>query len=205
MSPKNRLRLILVVRAAAELDVVRRGCASSRVRLDVMKLEERGLVAPACPSHERAATLIALPHVPPDRRRYVASRCRTVARARARRRRTGKPAPLEMIDRAASTRDRESSRRRHPAPRVGQAPVRAAASRASRASALPVACIVPARVASRRPRGTAALASQDLVPRPEVLASGSETGVESCFDGCGATRRIMVAAAGRGFNDAISS
>ena len=82
--PEEKVRLILVVRAAAELDVVRRGCASRRVRRDVMELEERGLAAPACPSNKRAAALIAQPHCTPDGRRYMTSRCRTLARARPR-------------------------------------------------------------------------------------------------------------------------
>ena len=35
--------------------------------------------------------------------------------------------------------------------------------------------------------------------------AAATAGVESPVDGCGATRRMIVAAAGRGFNDAISS
>jgi hypothetical protein len=43
--PEEKTRLILVVRAAAQLDVVRRGCTSRRIRRDVMELEERGFAA----------------------------------------------------------------------------------------------------------------------------------------------------------------
>jgi hypothetical protein len=82
--PEEMTRLILVVRAAAQLDVVRRGCASRRVRRDVMELEERGFAALAGASDERAASLIALPHCTPDSRRYATSRCRALACARPR-------------------------------------------------------------------------------------------------------------------------
>src|SRR5436309_577805 len=81
---EEKARLILVVRAAAELDVLRRRRASRRVGRDVMELEERDLATPACASHERAASLIALPHCPPNGRRYVTSRCSTLIRTRPR-------------------------------------------------------------------------------------------------------------------------
>lgn len=55
-------RLILVVRAAAELDVVDRSGAASGVRLDVVELEERRLAASPRGPDECAASLIALPH-----------------------------------------------------------------------------------------------------------------------------------------------
>jgi hypothetical protein len=71
--PEEKARLILVVRAAAELDVVCLGSASRRVRRDVMELEEGGLAAPACASDEPAASLISPPYSTPDRRRYVTS------------------------------------------------------------------------------------------------------------------------------------
>jgi hypothetical protein len=89
---------MLVVRAAAELDILGRGCASRCVRRDVMELEERGLAAPASPSDERATFLIALPHRTPDSRRYVTSRRSTLGRTWSRRRCTGKPAALEIVD-----------------------------------------------------------------------------------------------------------
>jgi hypothetical protein len=75
---------MLVVRAAAELDVLDRGGAACGVWSYVMELEERGLPIPARPSDERAAFLIALPHCTPDCRRYVTSRCSTLARVRPR-------------------------------------------------------------------------------------------------------------------------
>jgi hypothetical protein len=81
---EEKARLILVVRAAAELNVVCRGCASRRIRRDVMELKERGLTAPACATDEPAASLIALPYCTPDSRRYVTSRWSTLARARLR-------------------------------------------------------------------------------------------------------------------------
>ena len=70
--PEEEACLILVVRAASELDVLGRGRPSRRERCDVMELEE--LAAPASPSYEGAAFLIAPPHSPPDGRRYVTSR-----------------------------------------------------------------------------------------------------------------------------------
>ena len=89
---------MLVVRAAAQLDVLDGGGAAHREWRYVMELEERRLSTPARPSDERAALLIALPHGTPDGRRYVTSRCSTVASAWLRRRDTGKPSSLEIVD-----------------------------------------------------------------------------------------------------------
>ena len=71
--PEEKARLILIVSTAAELDIVRCSSTSCRVRRDMVKLEERGLVATADTPDKRAASLVALPHCTPDSRRYVAS------------------------------------------------------------------------------------------------------------------------------------
>ena len=71
--PEEKARLILVVRAAAELNVVRRCCASHRVRRDVVELKEPSLATAARPSDKRTASRIALPHFTPDSGRYVTS------------------------------------------------------------------------------------------------------------------------------------
>ena len=96
--PEEKARLILVVRAAAQLDVIRRGYASCRIGHDVMELDERGLAASALGSGERAASIIALPHCTPDSRGYVTSRCSSLACARPRRRHSGISASLEIVD-----------------------------------------------------------------------------------------------------------
>ncbi len=116
---EEKLRLILVVRAAAELDVVGRRRASSRVRRDMMELEERNLPAPSSASDERAASLIALPHCSLDSRRYVdvqTQRSRSAWLAVTPHRQTC-AAPDDRS--AASTRDRGSRRRLHLAAYVG--------------------------------------------------------------------------------------
>jgi len=81
---EEEARLILIVRAAAELDVVRRGGASGPVRLDVVELQECCLAASACASNKGALSFIAQPHGTPDSRWYVAPRWRTFARVRPR-------------------------------------------------------------------------------------------------------------------------
>ena len=92
------MRLILVVRAAAELDIFRGSCPSCRVRRNMMKLKECRLAATACTSDKCAASLVALPHCTLDSRGYAASRYRTIISARSRGSGLSKPAPLEMID-----------------------------------------------------------------------------------------------------------
>ena len=56
---KGQPRLVRVVRAAAQLDVVDRGAAAGRVRLHVVELEKRRLPAPPLGAGERAAPVVA--------------------------------------------------------------------------------------------------------------------------------------------------
>jgi hypothetical protein len=85
-------RLVAVVAAAAELDVLDTGFATHRVRPDVVELHEGALTAPAAVRpHERAATEVAYPYGPLERRGDVTrtrcsdptgSGCRFAGRAR---------------------------------------------------------------------------------------------------------------------------
>lgn len=81
---EDQARFILIVRAAAELNVVRGGCASRRVRFDMMEFKERGFAASAFASDERTASLIPLPDRTPDGRPYVTPGRRTFIRAQSR-------------------------------------------------------------------------------------------------------------------------
>ena len=81
---EEQVSLILVVRAAAELNVVRGAYPSRCVRRDVMELEERGLAAPTYPSNKSAASLVALPHGTLHGRRQKTPRARTLARGEPR-------------------------------------------------------------------------------------------------------------------------
>lgn len=65
--PKEKPCLILIVRTAAELDIVRRSASPCGVGRDVVELEEAGLAATAHAPDERATSLIALPHRTLDR------------------------------------------------------------------------------------------------------------------------------------------
>jgi hypothetical protein len=81
--PEEKTRFVLVVRATAQLDVVGRASTSRCVGRDVVELEEPSLAAPARPSDERTASLIALPHFTPDSGRYVTSGCSAHVRTRS--------------------------------------------------------------------------------------------------------------------------
>ena len=76
----------------------------------------------------------------------------------------------------ASMRDRGSRTRPHLAAYVAQATARAAAFRASRLPASPPACIVPARVASRRRPGTAGEDAEVTSCLPEETANVTAAG-----------------------------
>ena len=104
--PEEKARLILVVRAAAQLNVVGGGWASRRVRRDVMELKEGDLAASARAPDEPAASLIALPDCAPDRRRYVTSRWQYSRPSSAAVRRHGQTCAARDGRSAASMRDR---------------------------------------------------------------------------------------------------
>ena len=65
---KVQARLVRVVRAAAQLDVICPGITAHGVWLHVVELETAGLPAPPLDASERAPPAVALPHLPPDRR-----------------------------------------------------------------------------------------------------------------------------------------
>src|SRR6187431_3084730 len=68
---EEQLGLVLIVCAAAQLNIVDNGQSTCRVRLDVMKFEKRRLRAPAAAVSKCTAALVALPDFTPDRRRNV--------------------------------------------------------------------------------------------------------------------------------------
>lgn len=96
--PEEDAGFMLIVRTTPELDVIRRRDTAGRVWRDVVELEERGFAAPAGAPDERAASLVAPAHLPPDSRRYVASPATARPAARSRGCHTRKPSPLEIVD-----------------------------------------------------------------------------------------------------------
>ena len=70
--PEEQPRLIGIVRAATQLDVLFRRHSAYGVRLHVVELEERALTAASFGPDERAAPTITSPHGAPHRRRDVA-------------------------------------------------------------------------------------------------------------------------------------
>src|SRR5687768_16127485 len=64
---KEQARLVLVVRATAKLNVLHRGRAAGGVRLHMMELEERRLLAAPTATHEGAPPFIPPPDGAPNR------------------------------------------------------------------------------------------------------------------------------------------
>ena len=217
--PEEQVRLILVVRPAAELDVVRGAYPSHRgtVRRDGTRgTRSRGTDLSAQTNAQRPSSRC-------HTARFTAAgkltpRGRAPARAGPCAQSHGLTCSARDGRSAPFTPDRGSGRRLHPVSYVGRAPARAAACRASRATASPVVCSVPVRVASRQPRGGLRVAAV-----PCLAGQGGKSASCGCgrgylgyrhrrqgreqppLDGDGASRRMTVAAAGRGFNNAISS
>ena len=134
---------MLVVRAAAELDIVHLRRASRRVRVHMMELEKRRLAARACAPNEHTSALVAQPYGPPDSGRDVTSRCKTFPRARPRRPHLGKPARSSW----AINRPKDEGRTDVAIGRVCRARACAVAAVISLATASPEASNIPARVA----------------------------------------------------------
>lgn len=71
--PKEKHGLVLIVRAASQLDVSHGRGSAVGVRHNVMKLEKRRLGAAPCAADERAAPLVAAPDLALDRWGNVSS------------------------------------------------------------------------------------------------------------------------------------
>src|SRR5688500_16404212 len=92
------LRLILIMRPAAELDVIHGRRAARCVRHDVMEFQESWLSAASLLSHKRTATAVARPNGALHRRRDVPPRMCTCAMWQARLVYTRQLRPLQVLD-----------------------------------------------------------------------------------------------------------
>ena len=95
---EEHARLILVVRAAAELNVFGGRRTTLRIGGDVMEFEECRLAASAFASDERAASLIASPDDTPNSCWYVTARRGLFVTVRSRGCARGEPSMLDLLD-----------------------------------------------------------------------------------------------------------